>query len=167
MATIESPAPDTSACPFLGLDNDRRTRYTYPHPGHRCFVTGRAKTTDARRQSTYCLDPGFAACDRYQARERKARTAAGQGSRFAVDDERLETPIPVSGAPATVVYVSRAGDSLERMATTYDLTAEQIAQVNGLDVNALLAEGTRLVIPLAARGRSGKTEASTREDGLD
>ena len=159
MATIEPYGPEPPACPFLGLGIDRRTHYTYPHPDHRCFAKDRAETTDARRQATYCLNSAFAECDRFQARERKAHKK--QGPRSGEMDELPGTTIPGSHAAGTVIYVSKVGDSFERIATTYGLTVEEIAQANGLGVNAVIAEGTRLVIPLPApsRGRPGRTAA--------
>jgi hypothetical protein len=57
---------DAPVCPYLGLASDRRSHFTYPHPGHRCFATDHPATTDARRQATYCLSPGYPACDRYR-----------------------------------------------------------------------------------------------------
>ena len=77
MASIELDGPDALACPLLGLAADRRSHFTYAHPGHRCFATEHPATTNARRQATYCLSPGYTACDRYQARQRPAQ--AGEG----------------------------------------------------------------------------------------
>jgi LysM repeat protein len=52
--------------------------------------------------------------------------------------------------PRTVViYVFRAGDSLANIATRYGLSPEQIAEANGLDIDAAVADGIRLIIPLA------------------
>jgi LysM repeat protein len=47
-----------------------------------------------------------------------------------------------------VILVFRAGDSLARIAAAYGLTVEQIATSSGLTFNDVVAEGTRLVIPL-------------------
>ena len=170
MATIEPSLPEPPVCPFLGLGVDRRTHYTYPHPDHRCFAKERAASTDARRQTTFCLSPDFAACDRFKARERKAGTPEKQGFRSAdVDDVLPGTPVPGARAPGTVIYVFRVGDSLERIASTYGLTVEQIAQANGLKVNGVVAEGTPLVIPLQSPSRGQPVQAGTtkREEGLD
>jgi LysM repeat protein len=131
MGSSELERLDPPICPFLGLAGDNRTHYTYPHPGHRCFATGRPVSADARRQTTFCVTPGYAACDRYQARE---------GS-----------PQP---AVSTVIHVFRAGDSLARIATKYGLTVEQIAGRNGLAPDSLVADGTRLVIPIGTPDRT-------------
>ena len=79
MAGAELDLLGTSACPLLGLTSDRRTHFTFPNSGHRCFATGHPASTDARRQSAYCLSPRFDACDRFRVYQR--RSAAGDPSR--------------------------------------------------------------------------------------
>ena len=80
MASIELDGPDASACPLLGLAADRRSHFTYPHPGHRCFAKKHPATTDARRQATYCLSLDFTSCDRYRAwKARRSPSAPGTG----------------------------------------------------------------------------------------
>jgi len=80
MVSTRLDGPDAPACPFLGLAADRRSHFTYPHPGHRCFAKQNAATTEARRQSTYCLSLGFAACDRYRAWQRLQESGRGGGT---------------------------------------------------------------------------------------
>ena len=70
MASIELDGRDAPACPLLGLAADPRSHFTYPHPGHRCYATKSAASADASRQATFCLGPGYTACDRYRARLR-------------------------------------------------------------------------------------------------
>jgi len=70
MARVELDVPDAPGCPLLGLAIDRRTRYTFPHPGHRCYASGLPGTIEAGHQSTSCLSFEFTACDRYRARQR-------------------------------------------------------------------------------------------------
>ena len=161
---------DGPVCPLLGMASDRRSHFTYPHPAHRCFAKQHGATTDARRQLDYCLSPSFASCDRFQAREHDAPAPEKRGSAPAEGDNGFPgATVPGSRAPEIVIYVSRVGDSLERVAATYGLTVEQIAQANGLAVDAEIAEERRLVIPLPtpSRGRSGRPGASNRGDGLD
>ena len=79
MASAELDIRDAPACPLLGLAADRRTHFTYPHPGHRCFATEHPATTDARRQATYCLSLDFTTCDRYRAWQARQSPAAGAG----------------------------------------------------------------------------------------
>jgi len=56
-----------AACPRLGLAADRRTRFTFPHPSHRCHATPTPTVIEPRQQEAYCLSPGFRACIRYGA----------------------------------------------------------------------------------------------------
>ena len=72
MARDEFDVPDAPGCPLLGLAVDRRTRYTFPHPGHRCYASGSPTTIEPGHQSTYCLSLEFMACDRYRVRQRLA-----------------------------------------------------------------------------------------------
>ena len=84
MASAELDIRDAPACPLLGLAADRRSHFTYPHPDHRCFATEDPATTDARRQVTYCLSPGYTACDRYRAwKARRSPSAPGTGPKPA------------------------------------------------------------------------------------
>jgi hypothetical protein len=46
MANIEIDGLDAPVCPLLGLAADRRSQFTYPHPGHLCFAPERPATTD-------------------------------------------------------------------------------------------------------------------------
>ena len=79
MVSTRLDGSDAPACPFLGLAADRRSHFTYPHPGHRCFAKQNAATTEARRQSTYCLSPNFTACDRYRAWQGRAESGRPGG----------------------------------------------------------------------------------------
>ena len=150
MGSMHSEVPDGPACPFLGLATDRRSHFTYPHPGHRCFVKERPASTDASRQAKYCLARDFAACDRYLARKRPPPAFAGRDR--PVPAEAPVQPganlIPGSAAPGTVVHVFRDGDSLPKLASKYGLTVEQLSTANGLARDAAVTNGTRLVIPL-------------------
>jgi hypothetical protein len=74
MVSSEPEVPDSPACPLLGLAADRRTHFTYPHPGQRCFARNRPDTTDAGRQAMYCLSLDFRACDRYETWQRRAES---------------------------------------------------------------------------------------------
>jgi hypothetical protein len=147
MGSSELDWVDPPTCPFLGLAGDSRSHYTYPHPGHRCFATGRPANADAHRQTAFCVTPEYAACDRYQALQR-----SDQQSRVRWPGRSPRTPAeaaaPGPTIAATVIHVYRAGDSLARIAAKYGLTAEQVAGRNGLAPDALVADGTRLVIPI-------------------
>ena len=149
---------DASACPLLGLEGDRRTHYTFPHPGHRCFATQPPRTTVPDRQSGYCLSGDFARCDRF---------VAWMGRGAAVDPSRPPTasdaPFARRGgalaiAPAqvtTAIVVFQTGDTLARIAASYGLTIQQIVDANQLAAPDAIADGERLVIPLIRRPGEG------------
>jgi LysM repeat protein len=151
MATIGVDEPDAAACSFLGLVDDPRSHFTYPHPAHRCFAAKRAQTTDLHRQQEFCLTTEFVACDRYLAwrnameTDRRPRFRRPWGTRSPAD---VNATSPTEGAPPTVIYVFRMGDSLARIATTYGLSIEQIVATNQLDPNVPVTDGARLVIPI-------------------
>ena len=171
MASSELYGLDVPACPLLGLADDRRSHFTYPNAGHRCFASKHPLTTDPGRQATYCLGD-YPTCDRYQARQRKAqgseRPQSSPVTRQASPPPRLmpDQPAgaPVAGAfgPGTVVHVYRDGDSLARIARKYGLTVEQLATANGLKFDASVADGTRLVIPLDPRSVRAPRARPTR-----
>ncbi len=156
MGTLEGEIPDPPACTLLGLVDDPRSHFTYPHQAHRCFASKSAQTTDLRRQQVFCLSGEFVECDRYLA-WRGARASKSESE--SVPPTRVTTPVgaatpapPVPPTPAgsgsTVIYVFRAGDSLARIANTYGLTIDQIVEANQLDPNVAVKDGARLVLPI-------------------
>ncbi len=54
------------ACPFLGLDDDPRTRFTFAGTAHRCYASGRPGTVDLGHQGAFCLTATYPACPRYR-----------------------------------------------------------------------------------------------------
>ncbi len=159
MGTLEGEIPDPPACTLLGLVDDPRSHFTYPHQAHRCFASKSAQTTDLRRQQVFCLSGEFVECDRYVGWRRAMASKSGSE---AVPQTRVTPPVgaaapappahPVPPVPAgsgsTVIYVFRAGDSLARIANTYGLTIDQIVVANQLDPNVAVKDGTRLVLPI-------------------
>jgi hypothetical protein len=131
MASSNLDRLDAPACPFVGLDRDHRTRYTYPHPDHRCYAAGRARDADATRQSTWCLTWSYPQCERFR------RLPVAEQQRHIVP----------------VIHAFRAGDSLTRIAALYGLSIEEIRRANGLGPEDPIDEGTRLVVPLGGRGQ--------------
>ena len=129
--------PDAPACPLLGLADDPRTRFTFPHPGHRCHAGSRPSAVVPGWQATRCLSTVFATCDQYRAR------AASSGG-----PPRSSAAAPASATPA-VIHVARDGDSLALIAARYGLTVEQIVAANNLASPASVRDGQRLLIPLA------------------
>jgi LysM repeat protein len=151
MGTPEGEIPDPPACTLLGLVDDPRSHFTYPHQAHRCFASKSAQTTDLRRQQVFCLSGEFVECDRYVGWRRsvasKSPSEAAPPTGATPPVEAAAPPVsPVSGS--TVIYVFRAGDSLARIANTYGLTIDQIVVANRLDPNVAVKDGTRLVLPI-------------------
>jgi len=186
----ELELPDAPACPFLGLAADRRSHFTFPHPEHRCFVKNHAAGTDARRQAGFCLTLEYATCDRYRSWEARGGKAATAVADAQVSEARLAAVVapppteppasapfaqltasvadaPAAGAepPGTVIHVTRAGDSMSGIAAKYGLTVDELSTANQLPADASFANGTRLVIPIAApaapRRRSKTIRKST------
>jgi hypothetical protein len=167
MASIELTGPEPSACPLLGLATDRRSHFTYPHPEHRCFAEDRPAKTDAGRQASYCLGSDYTACDRYQTRQRQAQRREEGKPPHGASEVSSERPGPGgAGSPGTVIHVYRAGDSLTSLATRYGVTVGQIETANGLPANAVVADDTRLNIPLRPpASRSPRRAARQNPEG--
>ena len=67
MARVELDLSDAPGCPLIGLAADQGTRYTFPHPDHRCYSSGSATGIKPEKQATYCLCLDYVSCDRYGA----------------------------------------------------------------------------------------------------
>ena len=147
--------PDASSCPLLGLADDPRTRFTFPHPGHRCHAGSRPSAVVPGWQATRCLSSGFATCDRYQD------WAAARGG-----PPRLSAAAPASATPA-VIHVARDGDSLALIAARYGLTVDQIVGANNLASPASVRDGQRLLIPLAQASHQDAGGGAPRADQSD
>jgi len=52
-------------CPYLGLANDRDSRFSFPEGSHNCFATNPESTITLEHQVAYCFNSGFPACSRY------------------------------------------------------------------------------------------------------
>jgi hypothetical protein len=161
MASAELDIRDAPACPLLGLAVDRRSHYTFPHPGHRCFATQPPGTTGPDRQSAYCLTAGFDACDRFRVFQRRPAAGAplrpptASGAPFT---QRGSAPSTAPAHVTTAIVVFRTGDTLARIAASYGLTIQQIVDANHLASPDAVADGERLVIPL---GRSSGSAPGT------
>jgi LysM repeat protein len=57
--------PET--CPYLGLPDDPRTRFTFATPAHRCHVKREPSPIDLGHQGAYCLSSDFPKCRRFRA----------------------------------------------------------------------------------------------------
>lgn len=52
-------------CPFLGLDIDRDSHFSYPEESHRCFSAGKANPISLEHQTAFCLGANYPNCQRY------------------------------------------------------------------------------------------------------
>ena len=87
-------------CPYLGLFDDPRSRFTFPTPGHRCHAKANPAPIEPEYQSSYCLSTRYPECERF----RSAKKAVRPGS---------DSPVAASlTAPvATATMVSAAADT--------------------------------------------------------
>lgn len=102
MAPGKPVDPDPPACPLLGLAGDPRTRFTFPHAGHRCHATRRPIGIQLAWQSRYCLSAEFVACDRFQALVPKSEALARLAASYGVSG-------PPSSVPASVPATTAKG----------------------------------------------------------
>ena len=64
---MDEPRPGVDvACPYLGLIDDRATRFTFPSTAHRCHATDRPSTIDIAKQGRDCLTAAHVTCPRYR-----------------------------------------------------------------------------------------------------
>ena len=73
MACVELDLSDAPGCPLIGLAADRGTRYTFPHPDHRCYSSGSANGIKPEKQATHCLCLDYTSCDLYRVWQQAAR----------------------------------------------------------------------------------------------
>ena len=66
MSRNDPTGAEPEACPFVGLADDPRTRFSFPVQGHRCHVRSKPAKIDLAWQGAYCLSSDFPACDRYR-----------------------------------------------------------------------------------------------------
>lgn len=94
----------TQICPFLGLVDDRESRFSYPEAGHRCFSTDRETEITLEHQAAYCFSARYGTCSRF------------------VDPKTMPAPAPASARPA-----SAAGRPLPRQRSPWLLIAGIVA----------------------------------------
>jgi hypothetical protein len=54
------------ACPYFGLADDPRTRFTFADPAHRCHVRAKPMPINLGHQGAYCLTTGYPTCERFR-----------------------------------------------------------------------------------------------------
>lgn len=92
----------TQICPFLGLVDDRESRFSYPEAGHRCFSTDRETEITLEHQAAYCFSARYGTCSRF------------------VDPKTM--PAPAAARPA-----SAAGRPVQRQGSPWLLIAGIVA----------------------------------------
>lgn len=79
---LESTTPPDAAiagpevCPYLGLFDDPRSRFTFATPGHRCHAKANPAPIEPEYQRRFCLSTRYPACERFLS----AKPAVSQGS---------------------------------------------------------------------------------------
>ena len=73
MAPVLSPAVlgNQVTCPFLGISDDPRSRFTFATPSHRCYAGSKAAPIDLVHQGTYCLAARYPECARFRGTTEK------------------------------------------------------------------------------------------------
>ena len=150
MTMFPTEGPDPPWCPLLGVVTDRRTHFTYPHPGHRCFAKGQPARIGADQQVAYCLSAAFPTCARFDPSALDPTASEPRSVPISpIEPTPAVNPVASAAAqPTVVMYVVGTRDSLARIAKKYGLTVGDLAMANGLTEDAVLADGDRVVIPL-------------------
>ncbi|MHB8458941.1 MAG: LysM peptidoglycan-binding domain-containing protein [Candidatus Limnocylindrales bacterium] len=157
---IEGPSPgtivavaDPIVCPYLGLAGDPRSHFAFATAAHRCHSGSRPERIEVAHQGSFCLGPGYPACERYVVPAAPAPAGPAPGS--PVLAARAEAPVEVVRGR---VRWRAGGTRLRRLAFA---TA---ALLVGLIAVAILAAGLlRHQGPLSA-GPSGASGASPTVD---
>lgn len=67
------------ACPYLGLPDDSRSRFTFATPAHRCHANPSQMPIELAYQGSFCLSSSFPACQRFRTAKPAARQGSGAG----------------------------------------------------------------------------------------
>lgn len=52
-------------CPYLGLAEDRDSRFSYPEVAHICFASGQTNTIPLEHQNSFCFTANYSTCSRF------------------------------------------------------------------------------------------------------
>lgn len=95
---------EPEACPYLGLLDDPRSRFTFASPGHRCHVRSKLFAIDLGHQGSHCLTTGYPACERFPSPKAAARGGSDLPSAAALTAPVVTAPRAVgrvdAGPPA-------------------------------------------------------------------
>jgi LysM repeat protein len=94
---------EPEVCPYLGLPDDPRTRFTFADPAHRCHVGAKPIPIDLGHQGAYCLTTGYPACKRFRSPKTAGGPASGPARSFsATIVAGAVVPVATAAADATV-----------------------------------------------------------------
>jgi hypothetical protein len=103
MAPTDPMTDEPQACPYLGLPDDARTRFSFATPAHRCYVKRKPSEIELAHQGMYCLSSGFRACNRFRAAATVAvRAEVAHSTAGAINSPR-DSPSPTVPLPASGV----------------------------------------------------------------
>lgn len=132
--TAETALPGADvACPYLGLIDDRATRFTFPSSTHRCHGTKRPSTIDFPKQGRDCLTAEHVTCPRYHPPQVLA-------SAVAIERVQADPRVVAAGRPGR----SRPGRRFARIVII------GLALIGTVIVGFLLGAG--LAVQLNSRG---------------
>lgn len=108
-------ASTSTACPYLGLKEDRESHYAYPSVNNCCYRAKAALPLYAEHQSQYCLSTEFGECQIYlnpsQARSPRGPLLGSVSRQFTRLIKR-RWPVLVTLAAALLVFGGVAGSIL-------------------------------------------------------
>lgn len=61
------------ACPYVGILDDRTTRYRLPHHRNHCYARGRPRPLDLSHQQAFCCSATYGACPEYRSVQDRLR----------------------------------------------------------------------------------------------
>jgi hypothetical protein len=102
----ERPAYPES-CPYLGLPDDPRTRFSFADPAHRCHVKPKLVPIDLGHQGSLCLTPQYPACKRYVPPKKLGHPAARPAPVPVATDTNDAVTTHAVAPVATVVAVAK------------------------------------------------------------
>ncbi len=104
LATVEP-----EVCPYLGLPDDPRSRFTFAAAGHRCHAKAKPIPIDLGHQGAYCLTTGYPACERFPLPRAAARRGSDSPAAAAPTAPVATAPVATAPVAATAVATATMG----------------------------------------------------------
>ena len=76
-------------CPYLGLIEDSRSRFSFPDEAHRCFAANRTTAISLEHQTTFCFDERYPTCPLFSNQSNELSTEI---SSFGIEAESQPEP---------------------------------------------------------------------------